>query len=66
VRTFDGGLQTVVATTCAAYQVTLRPSENVNDEPNQTSEEDQQHPKNGTVHATSLGIARYPNEKRNI
>ena len=66
MRTLRARCEAFVAAVCTRFYRTLRARKQIDDQSEETGEEDQQHPKDRSIHAAALRIACYPNQQSDV
>jgi hypothetical protein len=66
MRAFHAGLETFVSAVGALEHIALWPREEIDQDADKRNKHHQEHPQNRAVHAPCLGVASYPNQKRDL
>ena len=66
MRALGTGLQSFVLAMRALNEVTLRSRKEINHQPKDARGHYQDHPEHGAVHATTLRVARNPDQERDV
>jgi hypothetical protein len=63
MRTFDAGLEPLVAAVGTWNQIPLGPRKKIDHKPDEPKEQDEKHPKDSAIHAARFCIACDPNQE---